>query len=167
MLLFFILFVPLFVLILLGVHMLVATSNPDPAKIAPYECGFSSFSDARQKFQISFFLVAILFLVFDCEILFLYPLVVSLYHVSFLGFWIAMIFILLLTVGFIYELGMGALDYAKTPSSKNTPPSGKLPAGIRYYTTSSDDLPKPTTDGKRKRDKGNLKYTMKYRTNLN
>jgi NADH-quinone oxidoreductase subunit A len=102
--------------------MLVATSKPDPAKMAPYECGFSSVSDARQKFQISFFLVAILFLVFDVEILFLYPLVVSLYHVSFLGFWIAMIFILLLTVGFIYELASNVLDYAKTPSSKNTPP---------------------------------------------
>jgi NADH-quinone oxidoreductase subunit A len=121
MLLFFILFVPLFVLILLGVHMLVATSNPDPAKIAPYECGFSSFSDARQKFQISFFLVAILFLVFDSEILFLYPLVVSLYHVSFLGFWIALFFIVIITIGFIYELASNVLDYAKTPSSKNTP----------------------------------------------
>jgi NADH-quinone oxidoreductase subunit A len=102
--------------------MLVATSNPDPAKIAPYECGFSSFSDARQKFQISFFLVAILFLVFDVEILFLYPLVVSLYHVSFLGFWVAMVFILLLAIGFVYELGKGALDYAKaSSSSKNSP----------------------------------------------
>jgi NADH:ubiquinone oxidoreductase subunit 3 (subunit A) len=121
MLLFFILFVPLFVLILLGVHMLVATSNPDPAKIAPYECGFSSFSDARQKFQISFFLVAILFLVFDSEILFLYPLAISLYHVSFLGFWIALFFIFIITIGFIYELASNVLDYAKTPSSKNTP----------------------------------------------
>lgn len=77
MLVFFILFVPLFVLILLGVHMLVATNNPDTAKMAPYECGMPPASDARHKFQISFFLVAILFLVFDLEILFLYPLVVS------------------------------------------------------------------------------------------
>jgi len=121
MLLFFILFVPLFVLILLGVNMLVATSKPDPAKMAPYECGFSSVSDARQKFQISFFLVAILFLIFDCEILFLYPLAISLYHVSFLGFWIALFFIFIITIGFIYELASNVLDYAKTPSSKNTP----------------------------------------------
>jgi len=125
MFLFFILFVPLFVLILLGVNMLVATSKPDPAKMAPYECGFSSVSDARQKFQISFFLVAILFLVFDVEILFLYPLAVSLYHVSFLGFWIAIFFILIITIGFLYELASNVLDYAKSPLlasfKKNTP----------------------------------------------
>nr|QRH18132.1 NADH dehydrogenase subunit 3 [Rhizophagus sp. (in: glomeromycetes)]BBO53819.1 NADH-ubiquinone oxidoreductase chain 3 [Rhizophagus clarus] len=122
MLVFFILFVPLFVLILLGVNMLVATNNPDNAKMAPYECGMPPASDARHKFQISFFLVAILFLVFDCEILFLYPLVVSLYHISSFGFWISMIFILLLTIGFVYELGKGALDYAKdSSSSKNSP----------------------------------------------
>jgi NADH-quinone oxidoreductase subunit A len=107
MLLFFILFVPLFVLILLGVHTLVATSNPDPAKLSGYECGFSSVSDARQKFQVSFFLVAILFIVFDLEILFIYPLVISLYHVSYFGFWIAMVFVLLLTVGLVYELCSG------------------------------------------------------------
>ena len=101
--------------------MLVATSNPDPAKIAPYECGFSSVSDSRQKFQVSFFLVAILFLIFDSEILFLYPLVVSLYHVSSFGFWIAMVFIFLLTIGFVYELGKGALDYAKSSHTKNSP----------------------------------------------
>lgn len=106
--------------------MLVATSNPDPAKIAPYECGFSSFSDARQKFQISFFLVAILFLVFDVEILFLYPLAISLYHVSFLGFWIALFFIFIITIGFIYELASNVLDYAKTPSSKTPPFSQPL-----------------------------------------
>nr|YP_008474707.1 NADH dehydrogenase subunit 3 [Glomus cerebriforme]AGJ98092.1 NADH dehydrogenase subunit 3 [Glomus cerebriforme] len=125
MLLFFILFVPLFVLILLAVHMLVATNNPDSAKMAPYECGMPPASDARHKFQISFFLVAILFLVFDLEILFLYPLVVSLYHISTFGFWVAMVFILLLTVGFVAELASGALDYAshRTTSSptKNFP----------------------------------------------
>ena len=120
MLVFFLLFIPLFVLILLGVNMLVATNNPDNAKMAPYECGMPPASDARHKFQISFFLVAILFLVFDCEILFLYPLVISLYHISSFGFWIAMVFILLLTIGFVYELGKGALDYAKD-SSKNSP----------------------------------------------
>jgi NADH:ubiquinone oxidoreductase subunit 3 (subunit A) len=122
MLVFFILFVPLFVLILLGVHMLVTTSNPDAAKVSPYECGMNSVSDARQKFQVSFFLVALLFIVFDLEILFLYPLAVSLYHISLLGFWIAMVFVLIITVGFIYELASNVLDYAKTPSSKITPP---------------------------------------------
>jgi NADH:ubiquinone oxidoreductase subunit 3 (subunit A) len=159
MLLFFILFVPLFVLILLGVHWLVTTSNPDAAKVSPYECGMNSVSDARQKFQVSFFLVALLFIVFDLEILFLYPLAVSLYHLSLFGFWIAMVFILIITVGFIYELASNVLDYAKTPSSKITPPNpprAKLLAGIRNYSTSSDDLSKPIPDGKRKRDKGNL-----------
>jgi len=161
MLLFFILFVPLFVLILLGVNMLVATSKPDPAKMAPYECGFSSVSDARQKFQVSFFLVAILFLIFDSEILFLYPLVVSLYHVSSFGFWIAMVFILLLTIGFVYELGKGALDYAKSPHTKNSP-SGKVPNGIRSYSTSSEF----TSNGRRKRDIGNPQYSNQYKANL-
>jgi len=143
--------------------MLVATNNPDSAKMAPYECGMPPASDARHKFQISFFLVAILFLVFDCEVLFLYPLVVSLYHISSFGFWIAMIFILLLTIGFIYELGMGALDYAKnktnTSSSQNSP-SGKVPNGLRFYSTSSEN----TSNNNRKRDKGNPKYTFQYRT---
>jgi|SRR5688572_3732882 NADH-quinone oxidoreductase subunit A len=125
MLVFFILFVPLFVLILLGVHMLVTTSNPDAAKVSPYECGMNSVSDARQKFQVSFFLVALLFIVFDSEILFLYPFVVSLYHISFFGFWVAMVFILILTIGFVYELGKGALDYSKFPHSKKYPP--KIP----------------------------------------
>ena len=134
--------------------MSVATSKPDPAKMAPYECGFSSVSDSRQKFQISFFLVAILFLIFDSEILFLYPLVVSLYHISYFGFWIAMVFILLLTIGFVYELGKGALDYAKDSSSSQNSPGGKMPTGIRSYSTSSspDDSSKFLSDGKRKCD---------------
>jgi NADH-quinone oxidoreductase subunit A len=102
--------------------MLVASSNPDAAKVSPYECGMNSVSDARQKFQVSFFLVALLFIVFDVEVLFLYPLAVSLYHVSAFGFWIAMVFILILTVGFVYELAKGALDYAKA-SSKKYPPA--------------------------------------------
>jgi NADH-quinone oxidoreductase subunit A len=125
MLLFFILFVPLFVLILLGVHMLVAANNPDAAKLAPYECGMPPASDARHKFQISFFLVAILFLVFGSEIIFLYPFVSSLYHISFFGYWVSMIFLLLLAISFVYELASGALDYAshRTTSSptKNSP----------------------------------------------
>lgn len=124
MLLFFILFVPLFVLILLGVHILVASSNPYTAKLDQYECGFPATEDARQKFQVSFFLVAILFLVFGSEIIFLYPFVVSLYHISFFGYWTAMIFILLLAISFTYELASSALDYASdktTSSSKNSP----------------------------------------------
>jgi len=123
MLLFFILFIPVFVLILLGVHMLVASSNPDTAKLDQYECGFLATEDARQKFQVSFFLVAILFLVFGSEIIFLYPLVVSLYHISYFGYWTAMIFILLLAISFVYELASSALDYAsnKTTSSKLPP----------------------------------------------
>ena len=166
MLVFFLLFVPLFVLILLGVNMLVATNNPDSAKMAPYECGMPPASDARHKFQISFFLVAILFLVFDCEVLFLYPLVVSLYHISSFGFWVAMVFILLLTIGFVYELGKGALDYAKDSSSptKNSP-RAKAPTGTRSYSTSSDNSSGLTMNGRRKREKGNPKYTSEYKMN--
>lgn len=106
--------------------MLVATSNPDAAKVSPYECGMNSVSDARQKFQVSFFLVALLFIVFDSEILFLYPFVVSLYQISSFGFWVAMVFILILTIGFVYELGKGALDYSKFPHSKNSPKVQKV-----------------------------------------
>ena len=142
--------------------MLVATNNPDSAKMAPYECGMPPASDARHKFQISFFLVAILFLVFGSEIIFLYPLVISLYHVSFFGYWTAMIFILLLAISFVYELASGALDYASprttSSSSKNSPQTlagpkiSKLPTGLRFYSTSSspDDLPELTSDGKRR-----------------
>jgi len=163
MLLFFFLFIPLIVLILLGVNMLVATNNPDSAKMAPYECGMPPASDARHKFQISFFLVAILFLIFDLEILFLYPLAVSLYYLSSFGFWVSMVFILLLTVGFIAELASGALDYAKhTPSSNKKSPPGKIPNGIRSYSTSSEF----TSNGRRKRDIGNPKYTKEYKMNL-
>jgi NADH-quinone oxidoreductase subunit A len=146
--------------------MLVATNNPDSAKMAPYECGMPPASDARHKFQISFFLVAILFLVFDCEILFLYPLVVSLYHISSFGFWVAMVFILLLTIGFVYELGKGALDYAKDSSSptKNSP-RAKAPTGTRSYSTSSDNSSGLTMNGRRKREKGNPKYTSEYKMN--
>jgi NADH-quinone oxidoreductase subunit A len=167
MLLFFILFVPLFVLILLGIHMLVATSNPDPAKLSGYECGFSSVSDARQKFQVSFFLVAILFIVFASEILFLYPLVMSLYHISSFGLWTAMIFFLLLAISFVYELASGALDYSKFPHSKNSP-SGKVPYGTRFYSTSSSpkDPSKFTPDGKRRRETGNPKYTKEHKAKL-
>src|SRR5262245_15302498 len=119
MLLFFILFVPLFVLILLGVHMLVANSNPETAKLDQYECGMPPASDARHKFQISFFLVAILFLVFGSEIIFLYPLVASLYLISFFGFWTAMIFILLLAISFTYELASNALDYTSDETTSS------------------------------------------------
>jgi hypothetical protein len=70
------------------------------------------------------------------EILFLYPLVVSLYHISLLGFWIALLCILIITLGFVYELASNALDYAKFPHSTNSP-SGKVPTGIRFYSTSS------------------------------
>jgi NADH-quinone oxidoreductase subunit A len=131
--------------------MLVTTSNPDAAKVSPYECGMNSVSDARQKFQVSFFLVALLFIVFDSEILFLYPFVVSLYHISFFGFWVAMVFILILTIGFVYELGKGALDYSKFPHSKKYPP--KIP----YLNSGgSPSLGPRATDGA----KGELENTL-------
>ncbi len=184
MLLFFLLFVPLFVLILLGVNMLVATNNPDTAKMAPYECGMPPASDARHKFQISFFLVAILFLIFGADLIFFYPLVVSLYHISFFGYWTAIIFILLLAISFIYELASGALNYASPRTSSPTKklpqnPKSKISTGLRFYSTSSfDDSSKQSSlgyhatvgnrasNGKRRRDIGNPKYTREYKTNL-
>jgi NADH:ubiquinone oxidoreductase subunit 3 (subunit A) len=143
--------------------MLVATSNPETAKLDQYECGMPPASDARHKFQISFFLVAILFLLFDLEILFLYPLAVSLYHISLYGFWIALFFILIITIGFVYELASNTLDYAKTHSSQNTPSNGKLPTGIRFYSTFSYNSSGLTADGRRKRDKGNPIYSCQYK----
>ena len=88
-----------------------APKNPDPEKLSTYECGFEAFEDSRMEFDVRFYLVAILFIIFDLEIAFLFPWAVSLGKIGILGFVSMMIFLFILTVGFIYEWKKGALDW--------------------------------------------------------
>jgi len=90
---------------------LVAPSNPDPEKVSAYECGFNAFDDARMKFDVRFYLVAILFIIFDLEVAFLFPWAVSLGEIGLFGFWSMVVFLTILTVGFIYEWKKGALEW--------------------------------------------------------
>ena len=90
---------------------LVAVRNPDPEKVSAYECGFNAFDDARMKFDVRFYLVSILFIIFDLEIAFLFPWAVSLDAIGFFGFMAMMVFLLILVVGFVYEWMKGALDW--------------------------------------------------------
>ena len=83
----------------------------DIEKISAYECGFQPFEDARSKFDIRFYLVAILFIIFDLEIMFLFPWSVSICFINFFGYWSMIIFLLILTIGFVYEWKKGALDW--------------------------------------------------------
>jgi len=85
--------------------------RPDPEKNAAYECGFDAFDDARSRFDVRFYLVAILFIIFDLEIAFLFPWAVTLGDISLFGFWSMVVFLGVLTVGFIYEWKKGALDW--------------------------------------------------------
>lgn len=90
---------------------IVAVSNPDPEKTSAYECGFDAFDDARMKFDIRFYLVAILFIIFDLEVAFLFPWSVAFKDIGAFGFWSMMVFLAVLTVGFIYEWKKGALEW--------------------------------------------------------
>ena len=92
-------------------NFLFSPKNPDPEKLSAYECGFEPFNDSRMEFDIRFYLVAILFIIFDLEIAFLFPWAVSLGKIGFFGFISMMIFLVILTVGFIYEWKKGALDW--------------------------------------------------------
>ena len=92
-------------------NFLFSPKNPDPEKLSAYECGFEAFGDSRMEFDVRFYLVAILFIIFDLEIAFLFPWAVSLGNIGSLGFWSMMIFLFVLTVGFIYEWKKGALDW--------------------------------------------------------
>ena len=85
--------------------------NPDPEKLSPYECGFEPFTDSRMEFDIRFYLVAILFIIFDLEIAFLFPWAISLGQLGIYGFVSMMIFLSILTIGFVYEWKKGALDW--------------------------------------------------------
>jgi NADH-quinone oxidoreductase subunit A len=90
---------------------LLAPSKPDPEKNSAYECGFNAFDDARMKFDVRFYLVAILFIIFDLEVAFLFPWAVSLGEIGVLGFWSMVAFLGVLTVGFSYEWRRGALEW--------------------------------------------------------
>ena len=90
---------------------LFSPKNPDPEKLSAYECGFEALSDSRMKFDVRFYLVAILFIIFDLEIAFLFPWAISLGNIGSLGFWSMIIFLAILAVGFIYEWKKGALDW--------------------------------------------------------
>jgi len=90
---------------------LLAPHRPDPEKLSPYECGFEAFEDARMKFDVRYYLVAILFILFDLEIAFLFPWAVSLRDIGSPGFLAMMLFLAILVVGFIYEWKKGALDW--------------------------------------------------------
>ena len=85
--------------------------NPDPEKLSAYECGFEPFNDSRMEFDIRFYLVAILFIIFDLEIAFLFPWAITLGNLGLFGFFSMMLFLFILTVGFIYEWKKGALDW--------------------------------------------------------
>ena len=92
-------------------NFLFSPKNPDPEKLSAYECGFEAFNDSRMEFDVRFYLVAILFIIFDLEIAFLFPWAISLGNIGTLGFWSMMIFLFVLAIGFIYEWKKGALDW--------------------------------------------------------
>jgi NADH-quinone oxidoreductase subunit A len=98
-------------LAMLTVGRLVSPYRPDPQKLSPYECGFEAFEDARMKFDVRYYLVAILFILFDLEIAFLFPWAVVLPDIGFFGFASMMVFLLILVVGFVYEWKKGALEW--------------------------------------------------------
>jgi len=113
-------YLPVILFILVGVVVgvvpqvlgfVLGPQRPDAAKASPYECGFEAFEDARMKFDVRYYLVAILFILFDLEIAFLFPWAVSLREIGASGFWAMMIFLAILVVGFAYEWKKGALEW--------------------------------------------------------
>ena len=98
-------------LAMVGGSLLVARQKPDAEKLSAYECGFAPFDDTRRRFDVRFYLVAILFIIFDLEVAFLFPWAVTLGQIGWLGFGSMMAFLFVLTVGFIYEWRKGALDW--------------------------------------------------------
>ena len=97
--------------VLLTVGRAVAPHKPNPKKLSPYECGFEAFEDARMKFDVRYYLVAILFILFDLEIAFLFPWAVVLPEIGFPGYAAMMVFLAILVVGFVYEWKKGALEW--------------------------------------------------------
>ena len=98
-------------LALLIAPFLVAYQQPDPEKLSAYECGFNPFDDARMKFDVRFYLVAILFIIFDLEVAFLFPWAIVFGEIGAYGFWSMMVFLGVLTIGFVYEWRKGALEW--------------------------------------------------------
>ena len=98
-------------LVLILAAVVLAVRNPDPEKVSAYECGFNAFDDARMKFDVRFYLVSILFIIFDLEVAFLFPWAVAFGSISMVGFWAMMIFLAVLTIGFAYEWKKGALEW--------------------------------------------------------
>ena len=106
----------LFIALLLSIgfiliNYIASPRNPDPEKLSAYECGFEAFDDSRMEFDVRFYLVAILFIIFDLEIAFLFPWAITLGKIGIFGFVSMMIFLFILTVGFVYEWKKGALDW--------------------------------------------------------
>jgi len=97
--------------VILGASYIVAVKRPDKEKLSQYECGFEPFSEARSRFDVRFYLVAILFIIFDLEIAFLFPWAVTLKDIGIMGFWSMMVFLSVLTIGFAYEWKKGALEW--------------------------------------------------------
>ena len=93
------------------INFIAAPNNPDPEKLSAYECGFDAFDDSRMEFDVRFYLVAILFIIFDLEIAFLFPWAITLGKIGVFGFWSMMLFLSVLTIGFIYEWKKGALEW--------------------------------------------------------
>lgn len=98
-------------LVFLVVPFLIAPNKPDPEKLSAYECGFNAFGDARMKFDVRFYLVSLLFIIFDLEVAFLFPWAITLGKIGVFGFWSMMVFLAVLTIGFIYEWRKGALEW--------------------------------------------------------
>jgi NADH-quinone oxidoreductase subunit A len=96
---------------LLAAPFFIAFSNPDPEKVSAYECGFKAFDDARMKFDVRFYLISLLFIIFDLEVAFLFPWAVAFKDAGTFGFWAVMTFLAVLTIGFIYEWRKGALEW--------------------------------------------------------
>ena len=97
--------------VLLIAPFFIAPNNPDPEKVSAYECGFAAFDDARMKFDVRFYLVSLLFIIFDLEVAFLFPWAIAFGDIGMLGFWSMMVFLAILTIGFIYEWRKGALEW--------------------------------------------------------
>jgi NADH-quinone oxidoreductase subunit A len=97
--------------LILAASFVIARQRPDSEKLSAYECGFEAFEDTRGRFDVRFYLVAILFIIFDLEVAFLFPWAVSLGNIGLLGFWSMMIFLAVLTIGFVYEWKKGALEW--------------------------------------------------------
>ena len=108
----FVLFSAVLSTVLMGASYLLAKHIPDTEKVSAYECGFSPFDNARGRFDIRYYLVAILFIIFDLEISFLFPWAITLSKITLFGFWTMIIFLVILTIGFIYEWKKGALEWS-------------------------------------------------------